>query len=100
MKRSNSNKETVHIGDAIRELLHSYHIDAKFDQATIVASWERIVGKPVSRRTKRVFIKKKCLYVELDSPALKQDFSLNKHQVLAIFKKEFGDDVISEIVLL
>lgn len=89
-----------HIGDAIQELLRSYQLKSKFDEATLVASWERLVGKPVAKRTKRVAIRNKVLFVELDSPAMKNDLNLHKKQIVEVFQKEFGADVIKEIVIM
>jgi predicted nucleic acid-binding Zn ribbon protein len=91
---------TQHIGHAIQELLKSYHIKSKFDEASVVASWERIVGKPVAKRTKKVFIRNKVLFIELDSPSMKHDLNLHKGQIIELFQKEFGSDVIKEIVIM
>ena len=88
------------VGDAIRELLNSYHLDSKFDEMNVVASWERLVGKPIAKRTRKVFIKNKVLFVEFNSPSMKQDFSLHKGQILELFQKEFGEKSIAEIVVL
>lgn len=88
------------IGQAIRDLLNSYHINSKFDEMSVVSSWERLVGKPISKRTKKVFLKNKRLYVEFDSPSMKQDFMLHKADIIKIFQKEFGSDAIEEIVVI
>lgn len=88
------------VGDAIRELLNSYHLESKYDEMTIVTSWERLVGKPIASRTKKVFIKNKVLFVEFTSPSMKQDFLLHKAEVLELFRKEFGENVVAEIVVL
>jgi predicted nucleic acid-binding Zn ribbon protein len=88
-----------HIGDAIQELLRSYHLKSKFDETTLVSSWERLVGKPIARRTKKVTIRNKVLFVELDSPAMKNDLNFHKSQIIAMFQKEFGD-VVKEIVIM
>ena len=86
------------VGSAIRDLLNSYRLSTKFDEAKLLDSWERMVGKPIARRTKKMFIKNKVLFVEFDSPTMRHDFSLHKAQVLEMFKKEFGDGVITEII--
>ena len=86
------------VGSAIRDLLNSYQLSTKFDEAKLLDSWERMVGKPIARRTKKMFIKNKVLFVEFDSPTMRNDFSLHKAQVLDMFKKEFGDGVITEII--
>ena len=99
-KRKDRSNETQPLGDAIRELLNSYKLTAKYDEATLIDSWERMVGKPIARRTKKVYIKNKVLFAEFDSPAMRHDFSLHKTQVLNLFKKEFGADIITEIIVM
>ena len=100
MAGSKNNKNTHHIGDAIRDLLKSYQLTSKFDEASIASSWERLVGKPIARRTKKVSVRNKVLFVELDSPSMKNDLNLHKSQILGVFEKEFGKDVIKEIVIM
>jgi predicted nucleic acid-binding Zn ribbon protein len=89
-----------HIGQAIRQLLKEYHLKPKFDEASVVASWERIVGKPLAKRTKRIYIRNKVLFIELDSPAMKNDLSFHKSHLLKTLEAEFGKDVLKEIVLM
>jgi predicted nucleic acid-binding Zn ribbon protein len=88
------------VGQAIRDMFNTYRISNKYDEANIIGSWERLVGKPIASRTKKVFIKNKVLFVEFDSPSMRHDFSLHKAEVLNIFRKEFGNDVINEIIAM
>jgi predicted nucleic acid-binding Zn ribbon protein len=88
------------MGEAIRTLLNSYRIESKFDEATLIASWERLVGSPIAKRTKKVFIKDMVLFVEFKSPSMKNDFLLHKSKVLELFQKEFGREVVRDIIIL
>lgn len=88
------------MGQAIRELLNSYRLSTKFDEASLIGSWERLAGKPIARRTKKIQIRNKVLFVELDSPSLKHDFSMHKAQVLELFQKEFGAGVVTDIIVM
>jgi predicted nucleic acid-binding Zn ribbon protein len=90
----------LHIGQAIQQLLKEYHIKSKFDEANVVTSWERLVGKPIAKRTKKVFVRNKVVFVELDSPSMKHDLNLHKSQILEIFRKEFGPDAVADIILM
>ena len=81
-------------------MLNTYRITNKYDEANIIESWERLVGKPIASRTKKVFIKNKVLFVEFDSPSMRHDFSLHKGEVLEIFRKEFGAGIITEIIAM
>ncbi len=88
------------VGEAIRTLLNSYRIESKFDEASLIASWERLVGGPIAKRTKKVYIKDKILFVEFKSPSMKNDFLLHKSKVLEVFQKEFGQQVVKDIIIL
>lgn len=92
--------EPQSVGQAIRDLLNSYRLDSKFDETNIAASWERLVGKPIAKRTRKVFIRNKVLYAEFDSPAIRQDFTYHKEAVLLLFQKEFGQDAVKEILVI
>lgn len=93
-------KDAIHISQAIQELLKTQHLKPKFDEASVVVSWERIVGKSIAKRTRRIFIRDKVLFVELQSPALKHDLSFHKSGMLEVLQKEFGKDVVKEIILM
>ena len=97
---SNKKNEFQSVGQAIRDLLNSYRLSNKYDEANIIESWERLVGKPIANRTKKIYIKNKVLFVEFDSPTMRHDFSLHKTEVLEVFRKEFGDGVITEIIAM
>jgi predicted nucleic acid-binding Zn ribbon protein len=100
VKDKKNRAEFLPIKDAIRDLLGSYHIESKFDEAQVVASWERLVGSPIARRTRKVYIRNKVLYVEFKTAAMKNDFLLHKSKVLGVFQSEFGHQIIKDIVIL
>ena len=97
---SNRKQGSQTVAEAIRELFNNYRLTTKFDEASLINSWERLAGKPIARRTKKLYIRDKVLFVELDSPSMKHDFSLHKAQVLELFKKEFGAGVIADIIVM
>lgn len=88
------------ISDALRQMLGTFRLESKFDEATLVTSWERLVGGPIAKRTKKVFIKDKVLFVEFKSPSMKNDFLLHKGHVLQLFQKEFGPELVTDIIIL
>lgn len=89
---------TQSVGDAFRELIRAYNLTARFDEASLANSWERLVGKPIARRTKRLTVRDKVLFIEFDSPAIRQDILLHKTRVLEILSREYGTGIITDIV--
>jgi len=99
-KNTNDEGNAMHIGQAIQQLLNRYHIKSKFDEANLLSSWERLVGKPVAKRTKKLYIRNKVLFVQLESAALKNDLAIHKSHVIEVLRKEFGDDVVKDMVIM
>lgn len=97
--KRDTGKDIQPVGQAIRDLLNTYHLETRFDETNIVASWERVVGKPIARRTRKVFLRDKVLYAEFDSAAMKHDFLLHKKEILDLFHREFGEAAIADIVV-
>ena len=92
--------KTTHIGAAIRGMLQKYQLTQKFNEQVLLASWEKLVGKPVARQTTRLNIRDKVLFVQLSSPTLKNDLMYNKARLIEAIEADFGKGVIREIVLM
>jgi len=92
--------EITPISDAIDNLLNTYKINGRFDEASLINAWEEVMGKPVGSRTNRLFIKKDVLFVELSSAPLKHELNLSKDKILSNFKDHFGKAIVQEIVFL
>ena len=97
---SKHKQEFQRIGDAVQELLKSYHLKNKFDETTLINTWPELVGKTIAKHTKKLAIRDKVLFVEFSSPSVKHNFSLYKTKVLEVFKAKFGADVLQEIIIM
>jgi len=92
--------ETSTVGEAMHELLNTYRLKAKFEQTQLINSWERLMGEPIARRTDKIYINNRKLYVKLKSASLKHELGMSKSKILAIFLKEFGEVIVDDIVFL
>ena len=61
-------------------------------------SWENVVGKMISKHTIKLNIRKKTLFVKLDSSALKNELSFSKERIIKSLNDEVGEVVIDKIV--
>lgn len=89
--------ETSSVKNAIEEMLNAYRLRGKFDESRLVASWESLMGKPIARRTKKIYIKNNVLYVQLNSAPLRHELTLAKSKVLDIIHKNFGSELVEDV---
>ena len=84
----------------MQDLLKTYHIDGKFQETQLISSWETLMGKAIAKRTRKIYIKNKKMFVELTSAPLKQELNMSKSKVMELFNNKFNKNVIEEIVFL
>jgi predicted nucleic acid-binding Zn ribbon protein len=98
--RRNSTTNTYTIGEALQDLLQTYKIKARFDEASLVASWERLMGAPIAKRTSKIYVRNKVLFVELSSAPLKHELNNSKRKVLEIISREYGEGLLEEVIFI
>ena len=96
-KFSKRKSETSSVKDAIEAMLDSYKLRGKFDQNKLINSWESMMGKSISKRTEKIFIKEKVLFVKLNSAPLRQELTIAKSKVLEIIHRQFDKDLVKDV---
>ena len=94
MKKSNDQT----LKEVINELLESYKLSDKLKEVRLIDSWEKVVGKLINKHTKNLYIKKKVLFVKLDSAALRNELSYARQKIIKALNKEAKEEVIDDIV--
>lgn len=83
--------------EAIRELLKTYNLTSGLNETRLINSWEKVVGKMISHHTGKIYIRKKTLYVSIDSPAIKNELSYAREKIIESLNNEIGEKVIEDI---
>jgi len=77
-----------------------YKIDDRYRLEHVKNQWESIVGKGISQRTEKLFLKHKTLYLQVSSSVIKQELMMMKTQLLARVNEEAGKVICTELVIL
>ncbi|SEU02035.1 DUF721 domain-containing protein [Hymenobacter actinosclerus] len=97
----NSRKaDIVPLKDSITAMLRAYRLQGKLNEVTVVASWEKVMGKAVALKTQQLYVSNNKLFVRLSSAPLKHELVMAKTKVLANLNAEVGEDIIKEVVFL
>lgn len=96
-KYSERKSETSSVKEAIDAMLDTYKLRGKFDENKLINSWEEMMGKPISRRTEKIFIKEKVLFVKLNSAPLRHELTISKTKVLEIIHKNFDKTLVTDV---
>ncbi len=81
-------------------MLKAYRLQGKLNEVTVVASWEKVMGKAVALKTQEVYVSNSKLFVRLTSAPLKHELVMAKTRVMDLINDEVGETVIKEVVFL
>ena len=85
------------IGEVIKELLNSYDITSKFNEAHIITSWDKLMGPSVTKYTVKIEVEKRILFVKLSNAALKQELSYARQKIKKMLNDEVGEEVLLDV---
>ncbi|MCD4697931.1 MAG: DUF721 domain-containing protein [Bacteroidales bacterium] len=93
-----SNEQTLK--EVIKNLLDAYRLNDGIMEARLINNWEKIAGSYISKYTESLFVKKRTLYIKLNSPAIKHELSFSKSKLIKSLNDSVNQDAIDEIIFL
>ncbi|MBR9860432.1 DUF721 domain-containing protein [bacterium] len=85
------------IKDLMRGLLNSYQLGDKYDEISVVNSWEQIAGNLIARKTSKIFIKNRILHLSIDSAPLKSELLYHKLVIIEKVNTFAGKELIKDL---
>ncbi len=95
MRRS----KTITIAEAMKDYLREMKLEKKLAELNLVSSWEELVGKAISSRTTKVYIKDQVLYVHLNSSVVRNELLMLREVLKEKLNERAGSLMIKDIVL-
>jgi predicted nucleic acid-binding Zn ribbon protein len=95
MRRS----KTISLAEAMKDYIREMNLEGKLREINLINSWEEVVGKAISSRTGKVYIKDHILYVHLNSSVARNELLMLKEALKEKLNERAGKEVIKDIVL-
>lgn len=87
------------LSDILAQALHKDGLETPLNQLRAVEAWDQVAGTIASKYTKNKFIKNQTLFVQIINPALRQDLSMQKTELVKKINDAVGFQVIYDIKL-
>lgn len=94
MRRS----KTISLAEALDDYIKEMNLGGKLSEVSVINSWEEIVGKAISTRTTKIFIKDHVLYVHLNSSVVRNELLMLREAIKEKLNNKAGSEVIKDII--
>jgi predicted nucleic acid-binding Zn ribbon protein len=95
MRRS----KTISLAEAVNDFIKEMNLGEKLSEVGVINSWKEIVGKAISSRTSKIYIKDHILYVHLNSSVVRNELLMLRETLKEKLNEKAGTEVIKDIVL-
>src|ERR1035437_5780186 len=95
MRRS----KTISLAEALDDYIKEMNLGGKLSEVAVINSWEEIVGKAISSRTTKIFIRDHVLFVHLSSSVVRNELLMLREHLREKLNRKAGSEVIKDIVL-
>jgi predicted nucleic acid-binding Zn ribbon protein len=95
MRRS----KTISLAEAVNDYIKEMNLGPKLSEISVINSWEEIVGKAISSRTTKIYIKNHTLFVHLNSSVVRNELLMLREVLREKLNEKAGSEVIKDIVL-
>lgn len=85
------------LSDVLQRLLREQGLETPLREKRLIDAWDEVVGPAVARYTGEKFIKNQTLHVKIVNPALRQDLSMMRSQLVKRLNGAVGAMVIAAI---
>ena len=99
MRQPVRKKNRVTLGEAIEAFLHQFKLNEGVHEVRIQNNWELWMGKTIARYTREISVRKKTLFIRVESSPLKQELLFMRENIIKRVNDECKEEVIREVVI-
>jgi predicted nucleic acid-binding Zn ribbon protein len=90
--------KTISLAEAMKDYIREMNLEGKLSEISVINSWEETVGKAISSRTTKIYIKDHVLYVNLTSSVVRNELMMLRQGLMDKLNEKAGTEVIRDIV--
>jgi len=95
MRKSRTQK----IDDVMQECLSEMNIDQKLKEVRLISQWESLLGRTVSSRTNKIYIRNRTLFLFVNSSVLKSELLMMRQEIIDKLNENAGENLIDQIII-
>lgn len=93
-------RDDISMKQAVEKWLEVYRLRRKFDESSVASFWGEIIGPYIEKRTLKIFVKDKKLFVKVESAVVKHELTLMRKQIIERVNEHAGQVLVEELVIL
>ena len=87
------------IKSVLKDMLDQYKLKSKFTQVKINNLWTELMGPSIAGYTKDIMIRRKKMYITIDSAPLRQELSYSKEKIKNLINEALEEEYLVDVII-
>ena len=96
-KREN---DSFSVKDLMQSFIKENNLSKGMQKIKIEETWNAMMGPGVASHTSSVKLQNKTLLIQLNSSVLREELSYGKEKIIKMINEEFGEEIVSKLMLI
>jgi len=92
-------KRTMSLVDVLAEYKREMNIEGRLKEVEIINAWDKIAGKAIAARTKKIYFRDKNLVIHLTSSVVRNELMMMKEVIRDRVNEIAGEELATGIIL-
>lgn len=89
---------TQRLSEVLKDLIGTFNLEQKLSEARVMNAWDEILGKSFTSHTKRMYVKDRILFVQIDSAVARNELIMMRERLVRALNEKAGKKVIEQII--
>lgn len=90
-------RKVMSLDEVLKKAMRLQGLEGPLHEKRLLDAWAKVMPEAIVRYTGDKFIKNQTLWIKIKNPALRQDLSMQKSQIVPMLNKYAGANVIFDI---
>ena len=85
------------VKEAINDMIDQYKLRDKINEVRLLHAWETRMGSAIAKRTGKISMNNKTLYIQVNSAPLKTELTYSLDKIKAMMNEELEGEFIDKV---
>jgi predicted nucleic acid-binding Zn ribbon protein len=88
------------IKNVLDDLVDKFKFKEKFGELSIADAWKNALGDNVARRTQKILVRDRIIFIKVESASLKNELLMNKTIMLQKLNEYVGEVLVDDMIFM
>jgi predicted nucleic acid-binding Zn ribbon protein len=83
----------------IKEIVRESGWEDRMNEQKLYIAWDELMGPAVARRTEKIYLRNRKLYIHISSSALKHELNMQRSRIIERLREHSNMNLVEQVII-